>query len=334
MAEEKGQVDDFEDDLEALPAEDIEVVVDDTDTDVEVEAEAPAEEEVHAEAEETPAPVAETDDDADDAALPEKIKKRFQREKRLRDQIIGERDQIRQAAEQAVIQSRQKDDEIVTLRKQYAAVQRQYADTLDFAYDQSIQIKSQALRKAREDGDLDAETKIQSELDAFRFQQNQIRDAKRTLPDPDKIQAPQSQAASTPAPQAQQSAPPPPLAVKWLDANKPWFNSPKFQGHRAFVLAEDSKLVREGYDKNSPEYYAELDRRVDEAFPTLRKKPKAPTKSPVAGVGAAPAKHLSKNTVRLTRVDLGNMRRFGLDPTNKEHLREYARNKQHAASAE
>ncbi|HYC65580.1 MAG TPA: hypothetical protein VEC14_12680, partial [Reyranellaceae bacterium] len=39
--------------------------------------------------------------------------------------------------------------------------------------------------------------------------------------------------------------------------------------------------------------------------------------------GAKPA----KGKVTLTQADLDNMRAFGMDPKNKEHLREYALNK-------
>jgi hypothetical protein len=68
---------------------------------------------------------------------------------------------------------------------------------------------------------------------------------------------------------------------------------------------------------------------VDSAFPSLRKRTK-PAGSPVGAVGAAPASNTSSRTIKLGKSDIANMRRYGLDPTNKEHLREYARSKRAA----
>lgn len=49
--------------------------------------------------------------------------------------------------------------------------------------------------------------------------------------------------------------------------------------------------------------------------------------TPVSGVtpAANAAKPAARNgKITLTKNDLANMRKFGLDPTNKEHLREFA----------
>jgi hypothetical protein len=119
--------------------------------------------------------------------------------------------------------------------------------------------------------------------------------------------------------------------VAWIDRNKIWFNNPEYAGHKHFVLGVDAQLIKEGYDKHSPTYYAELDKRVDKAFPVLRRSMGAGTAPPVAPVGVGGSKVVAKGSVRLNRDDLANMRRFGLDPTNKQHLREYAVNKRSSA---
>ena len=322
--------DQFEDDNEVVVDEDLEVVVDESDEGE--EAEAPAEdaddEEPVEDVDEAPAEEPQSEEDAELASMPVKFKKRLEREIRLREQIRGEREQIKTAAVQVAQIAKQREDEVVTLKKQNAALQRQFAETLDYAYERDITMKAGELRKAREDGDYDAELKTQSELDQLRFQHNQVRQAKVNLPDPETFVAqPQLQAQpQAPQQQAPQQQPPSPLAIKWLERNKTWFVSPKFNGHRAFALAEDSSLVREGYDKNTAEYYEELDRRIDGAFPTLRKKGKA-VSSPVAPASSTPASNQSSKVIKLNRADISNMRAFGLDPSNKEHLREYARSK-------
>lgn len=307
--------------------EDIEVVIDDS---TEEEA-APVEDEgetLEAEATETgdtEAPAEGEEEDAELAGMPDKIKKRFQREKRLRDTIIGEREQIRGIALQAAQVLQRRDAELAEERRRLATIQKQYADTMEFSYEQAIVIAQNELRKAKDEGNYDAELQIQGKLDQLRFQQNQIRETKRHIPNPESIPVPQA----TPAPQQmpqQAPRPAPPLAVKWINTNRSWFDSPKFASHRAFVLTEDKRLAAEGYDQQSPEYYRELDRRIDAAFPTLRKRT-VKNGSPVAPASSRPANNTSKQVVRLSKSDLATMARFGLDPRNKEHLREFARSK-------
>ena len=328
------------DDLQVEAEDDLEVVIDESDEE-ELEGAAPEADDADEDEESEPASEAEPEvepeaepegeEDAELASMPSKFKKRLDREIRLRDQIRNERDQIKTAAVQVAQIAKQKDDEVLQLRKQNAALQRQFAETLDYAYERDISMKASELRKAREDGNYDDELKLQGELDQLRFQHNQVRQAKTTLPDPEKIVPTQSAPqAQQPAPQAQpQREPPAPQAIKWLESNKTWFANPKFAGHKAFALSTDMQLVAEGYDKHTADYYKELDRRIDEAFPTLRKKGK-PTSSPVAPAVSSPARATSSRVIKLTKSDLTNMRMFGLDPSNKEHLREYARNKRAA----
>lgn len=332
----------LEDEIEPVDDENLEVVVDESEEgDVdgalpEVAPAAAAETESEPPAAEAEAETGEEEPDAELAAMPEKVKKRFMREKRLRDTIIQERDQIRDAAIKVATLAKQREDEVVGLKKQNAALQKQFAETLDYAYERDISITASEIRRAKEDGNYDAELKLQGDLDKLRFQQNQLRQVRATLPEPNvAVQTPQPPSSNMPVPQTPPAAaapaqkPPAPLAVKWINNNKAWFLNPKFKAHHNFVRTVDSEIVAEGYDPQSPEYYKELDRRVDEAFPALRKKAK-PAASPVGAVGTAPASNSSSRTIKLGRSDLENMRRYGLDPTNKEHLREYARSKRAA----
>lgn len=342
MSTENTELDtEFEDEIDAVDDSDLEVVVDEDDEGDEGDTPAVAEDEdappadaPQDEAEDPDAPVDdEEEQDAELAAMPDKVKKRFMREKRLRDTIIQERDQLRGVAIQVANLAKQRETEVGTLKQQNAALQKQFAETLDYAYERDISITAADIRRAKEDGNYDVELKLQGDLDKLRFQQNQLRQVKASLPAVDAVprqQSPQQAPQAAPPQQQQAPRPPPaPLAVKWINNNKAWFLSPKFKAHHNFVRTVDAEIVAEGYDPQSPEYYRELDRRVDGAFPTLRKKQKPPA-SPVGGVGSAPASNSSSRTIKLGKSDLANMRRYGLDPTNKDHLREYARSKRAA----
>lgn len=312
---------------------DIEVIVDDTEAPAEEpEPAVPAVVEPPEPVEPVDTTVTDADLEAGDQAYPESIKKRIKREIRIRKKAQEDVEQIRSAAVQAVEYAQSKDTELAAAREQVRSLQKQHADVLDLAFDKDIQLKRLALKAAREEGRNDDEMAIQGDLNTLQFQQNQIRDVKRTLATA-AAPLPTTQQPAARQPVAQQPAvqrePPAPLAVAWIDKNKAWFQNPEYIGHKHFVLGVDAQLVKEGYDKNSPAYYAELDKRVDKAFPTLRKPAAASTGGtpPVAPVGAGGSKVVAKGSVRLNRDDLANMRRFGLDPTNKQHLREYAINK-------
>lgn len=319
-----------------LPADDLEVLI--------AGDEAPADEEAPAPdtppTDETP-PADDTPSDdpldaeleAADKAYPEPIRKRIKREIRIRKRVEAEFEQVKEAAIQVAQLAQDRETELTQAREALKNLQRTHAEVLDVTFDKEIQIKSAVLRQARTDGDYDAEMKVQSELDTLRFQQNQVREAKRNMgAAPAKPAAPKADTTATPAPAApaaKKSDPPPPGAVKWVEANKVWFNNPQFAGHKQFVLGVDAQMVKEGYDKMTDAYYTELDRRVDEAFPTLRKAAKSVTSpvAPAAAGGGAARSSGGKRSITLTKTDLETMRVFGLDPSNKAHLQEYARNK-------
>lgn len=281
--------------------------------------------------------VTDADLEAGDRAYPESIKKRIRREIRIRKKIQEDFEQVRATAVQATQHAQARDNDLTAATAQIRTLQKQHADVLDMAFDKDIQLKRYALKAAREEGRSDEELTIQGELNTLQYQQNQIRDVKRTLASaPAAAPAPQAQRQAAPTQQPQQQAghiqhaPPEPLAIQWLQKNNTWFSNPEYVGHKHFVLGVDAQLVKEGYAKNSPTYYAELDRRVDKAFPTLRRiavPAGASSAPPVAPAGMGGGTAVAKNTVKLTRGDLSNMRRFGLDPANKAHLREYAMSK-------
>jgi len=55
--------------------------------------------------------------------------------------------------------------------------------------------------------------------------------------------------------------------VKKFAEDKPWFNFNPADPDNAVVMALDNQVTAEGYNPNSPDYWAELDRRVKERLP-------------------------------------------------------------------
>ena len=257
------------------------------------------------------------------------IQKRIQREIRIRRKAEEAANLAVQRLQEETTRMQTVASETAELRKNNVELQRQYAEVLAHAFNNQIEVKRRDLKAARDAGNFDDEQKIQGELDDLRFKHNQVQDMQRQLPTAEATAAAAAAATAAARPAAAAAAatakPPNPLATRWVRDNASWFNNAKFEGHRAFALTEDAKLTKEGYDQGSGEYYKELDSRIDKAFPTLRRK-SAAVKQPVAGVPAGGgAKNSGGNKITLTRADLEMMKSFNLDPSNKLHLREYAR---------
>ena len=269
--------------------------------------------------------------DAAPEKFSKKVQKRIEREIRIRKRVEGERDQA-VGAYNTVAQ------ETVKLREQMANFSVQYAAVLEDALTTKIALKAIELRKAKDDAQVDDETRLEGELNDLRFKLSQVKDHAARLPR--KPQGQQQQADQTQqqqAPTQQQQPRANPRASAWIERNKAWFNNPRFSTQREIALAIDEELDAEGYDKYSAEYFAELDKRLDAELPGFRtRKPKADAggkKQPVAAAGSASSGSGKKpsNTITLTKADLADMASWGLDPSNKEHRKTYALQKRAVA---
>lgn len=121
----------------------------------------------------------------------------------------------------------------------------------------------------------------------------------------------------------------PAQAQAWVSRNK-WFNDRRYLAESAAARAIDEGMAAEGFDKNTPEYYAELDTRLAKRFPTLVKKPPAaggargPAPAVHAGGGGGGGGNASGGKMRLGPAEFAKMRKFNLDPRNPAHCRQYA----------
>lgn len=137
------------------------------------------------------------------------------------------------------------------------------------------------------------------------------------------------------------------LAPTFFAKNK-WFNDPKFKAQRATLLGLDSALKAEGkLDMNSPAWFDELGKRFNKVYPGVYKnldgKPVATgerrrgvgTQAPgEGGGGGQPARQQQGGKVMLTNNDLSLMRKFGMDPENKDHRKNWLIEKRAAAAQE
>ena len=187
---------------------------------------------------------------------------------------------------------------------------------------QTAEAKKQ-LKDAMDTGDIDAQVEAQQKIarlavDADRAKKSldQRERLKKEMEargvDPNQPQMPTQQAQ----PQAPQpTAPPDPKAENWAEKND-WFGTDEPMTLTSFSIHR--KLVEEGFDTKSDEYYSEIDKRMRETFPHKFEQVSTPTQTVAsANRSTQPAKR--KGTVRLTPSQVAIAKKLGVP------LSEYAK---------
>ena len=132
-------------------------------------------------------------------------------------------------------------------------------------YGDRIATQSEALQKDLETAIATSDTASQVELNK-KLAQLAIEEERVRAAQAQQKQQEQYQAQAMPqAPQPQAPVRPDPKAEEWAEKN-PWFGQDEAMTFAAFGIHK--KLVEEeAFDTESPEYYDELDKRLQEAFP-------------------------------------------------------------------
>ena len=199
-------------------------------------------------------------------------------------------------------------------------------------FDREIRDKTAELIKAKEEADTAKEVALSDEITELRMKKRDAETAKARL---DSVPDPAAAANGQPAAN--------PLAVRWLGRNR-WMANDAFSAEAAEARRIDKEIFAEGRLRpDTPEYFAEMDRRIKRNLPNLQTRVKAvfgdatgQQRPGKPGAGAQPAVRRTApaggggsrpNRVTITPADKANMRRFGLDPNDKKALREYALNK-------
>tara|TARA_R110000796_G_scaffold75239_4_gene168806 strand:- start:1396 stop:2223 length:828 start_codon:yes stop_codon:yes gene_type:complete len=167
-----------------------------------------------------------------------------------------------------------------------------------------------ALQKAVEDGDTEGQVSNMERIADMRARAMMVGSKKEE-------EAAQQQQQP---PQAEQ---PPQLAMDWWQRNQ-WFNQPGSEQATYLARAVDAQLDAEGFDKNDPEYYTELDNRLQNPINPSYTKPKsgAGNSNPVAPAQKSASASKKGGRPRLTRSQLAMAQELGL--STEEELKEYA----------
>jgi hypothetical protein len=185
---------------------------------------------------------------------------------------------------------------------------------------QTSEAKKQ-LKDAMDLGDIDAQVEAQQKMarlavDSERAQRsiNQRERLKKEMEargvNPNQPQMPQQQYQPP-----QQAAPPDPKAESWAEKNE-WFGKDEPMTLTSFSIHR--KLMEEGFDTSSDDYYSEIDIRMKETFPHKFERPVSPTQT-VASATRSSSGIRRKGVVRLTPSQVAISKKLGVP------LSEYAK---------
>ena len=193
------------------------------------------------------------------------------------------------------------------IEKNYSAVDENYIKEYDARVDAEREQVKKSLQEAIEAQDSkkimeanDQLTKLAVEKEKARIKLQQ----KETQKEEQKKQPTQEQ--------IQQPVQPSPRAQEWASDNE-WFGKDKAMTNAAFGIHED--LIQKGFDAESEEYYAEVDKQMRGYFPNKF----VDETKPVQTVASAGRKQQGRKTVRLTRSQVAIAQKLGVP------LEEYAK---------
>ena len=208
------------------------------------------------------------------------------------------------------------------LEGQLANLNQNYADTMETASTSQVEEAKLRLKKAIEEGDVNAQAEAQSILARASLDDERAKIQKEQLEHQAKQFQQQKEVPVNPVYNQQpapQAPPPDPKAQSWAEKNE-WFGKDEAMTYTAFAVHR--KLVeQQGYDPRSDEYYEEIDRQIQEQFPhkfEVEKSKKKVDQTVAPAVKSTNSKH-GKRTVRLTPSQVAIAKKLGVP------LEEYAK---------
>ena len=195
-----------------------------------------------------------------------------------------------------------------------------YVSEMERRIKSSMESAAAKLAQARTDGDLKAEIAAQTEISKLGYEEARLLDLKSRQSETKEVE-PKIQLNQQQAVQQEQPITPDPKAQNWAQKNT-WFGQDEAMTYTAFGLHK--KLVEEeGYDAQSDEYYAEIDKRIRLEFPHkfATTASQTTTAKPVQNVASAnrSGKNSNRKTVRLTPSQVAIAKKLGVP------LEEYAK---------
>ena len=209
------------------------------------------------------------------------------------------------------------------LERRFEKTDSEYVKKFETSISSGLEAAQKELASAIESGDAQAQVEANKRIATLAFENAKLEQAKAGR---EEQQAQKPVTLSQPPVQTQQMEDPinpDPKAEAWA-SNNSWFGNDRAMTYTAFEIHKDL-TEKEGYDPNSNEYYAEVDRRIKVDFP--HKFGTTETKQSAAPVQTVASANRSvkpgRKTVRLTSSQVAIAKKLGVP------LEEYAKQLKH-----
>jgi len=242
--------------------------------------------------------------------------KSYHDERRAKEEAWREREALEQYAKQLVEENQQlKSRTDQSHNALIESAKRQVASELAIA--------QQKYRQAYESGETDAIVEAQQALNTAQIRADKVNSLKPKQPTPARVDTalqPEQNTVQSQELAASQPEPPPrdEKAVAWADKNT-WFgNGPEGDPEMtSFAFGLHTKLVNEGIDPQSDEYYDRIDARMREVFPAqfddgIDDEPKEVSKPKPSNVVAPATRSTSPKKVKLTQSQISIAKKLGV----------------------
>jgi len=208
------------------------------------------------------------------------------------------------------------------LEKRFEKTDADYVKKFETSISTGMEAAQKELAAAIENGDAQAQVEANKRIATLAFENAKLEQAKAGR---EEQQAEKPVLSQPPVQTKQMEDPinPDPKAEAWASQNS-WFGTDKAMTYTAFEIHKDL-TEKEGYDPNSNEYYAEVDRRIKVDFPhkfgnTETKQTAAPVQTVASATRSVKP---GRKTVRLTSSQVAIAKKLGVP------LEEYAKQLKH-----
>jgi len=204
------------------------------------------------------------------------------------------------------------------LEARFEKTDADYVKKFETSISSGLEAAQKELASAIESGDAQAQVEANKRIATLAFENAKLEQAKAGR---EEQQAEKPVLSQPPVQRQQMDDPinPDPKAEAWASQNS-WFGTDKAMTYTAFEIHKDL-TEKEGYDPNSNEYYAEVDRRIKVDFPhkfgtTDNKQSAAPVQTVASATRSVKP---GRKTVRLTSSQVAIAKKLGVP------LEEYAK---------
>ena len=224
--------------------------------------------------------------------------------------------------EQAAVEyARAVEDKRLALEKKFNKTDADYIKKFESTISSGLEAAQKELAAAIESGDAKAQVEANKRIATLAFENAKLDAAKEGREVPTQAEKPVnlSQGGQINQPAMDEPINPDPRAEAWASKNS-WFGTDRAMTYTAFEIHKDL-TEKEGFDPNSDEYYAEVDKRIRVDFP--HKFGKTDEKQPTAPVQTVASANRSvkpgRKSVRLTSSQVAIAKKLGVP------LEEYAK---------